>query len=117
MEAGLLVGADGARIGGIGVRQDARRPGPDQAIDERANEGGAVAATGHVRLADELIDAARAGRMDAEPVIRPRRLIVTLKIGEGPPVDRHDELRSEEHTSELQSLRTIVSRLLLENKK
>src|SRR5215467_4919757 len=62
------------------------------AIDERANEGGAVAATGHVRLADELIDAARARRMDAEPVIRPRRLIVTLKIGKGPPVDRYEEL-------------------------
>ena len=44
------------------------------------------------RLADELIDAARARRMDAEPVIRPRRLLVTLKIGEGPPIDRYDEL-------------------------
>ena len=40
----------------------------------------------------ELVDAARARRMDAEPVIRPRRLVVTLKIGEGPPIDRYDEL-------------------------
>src|SRR5262249_61140859 len=91
-EASALVGADGARISGMGVGQDARRPGPHQVDDEGANEGRAVAATGHVRLADELIDAARAWRMDAEPVIRPRHLVVTLKIGEGPPVDRYDEL-------------------------
>jgi hypothetical protein len=51
-----------------------------------------VAAIGHVRLADELVDAARARRMDAEPVIRPRHLVVTLKIGERPPIDGYDEL-------------------------
>src|SRR5262245_62839199 len=33
------------------------------------------------------------------------------------PVSRMDEVRSEEHTSELQSLRHLVCRLLLEKKK
>src|SRR3712207_8179636 len=38
-----------------------------------------------------------------------------LHVPEGPP--RHVELRSEEHTSELQSRQYLVCRLLLEKKK
>src|SRR6201995_6170752 len=40
------------------------------------------------------------------------------QAGRGPAPRAHDELdRSEEHTSELQSLTNLVCRLLLENKK
>src|SRR5687767_15519295 len=64
---------------------------------------------------------------DALPIYRPRR----VRVGEGQAADdelvRDDaervevggrsELRSEEHTSELQSLAYLVCRLLLEKKK
>ena len=67
-EAGLFVGADCARVGGIRIGEHARRARPQQAIDERADECRAVAAAQHVRLADELVDAARARRMRAETI-------------------------------------------------
>src|SRR2546423_12393460 len=43
--------------------------------------------------------------------------IVTDKAAEGLGVIRHSTARSEEHTSELQSLAYLVCRLLLEKKK
>src|SRR5690349_23250576 len=64
-------------------------------------------------------------RMVAETSVRPRQLVLPLFVREGlddpapirsmPGVDQHT--RSEEHTSELQSRRDLVCRLLLEKKK
>src|SRR3712207_7006709 len=41
----------------------------------------------------------------------------SLTLGHAPPEGCHDLLRSEEHTSELQSRQYLVCRLLLEKKK
>src|SRR3989441_2140643 len=42
---------------------------------------------------------------------------VTLRLGARPQIKYHNQHRSEEHTSELQSLAYLVCRLLLEKKK
>src|SRR5437899_9385708 len=45
------------------------------------------------------------------------RQVVELRRHHQPFAERDEEMRSEEHTSELQSLRHLVCRLLLEKKK
>ena len=77
---------------GIGIGHDARRAGGEQAVDKGADEGGAVAAVDHVRLADELVDAARSARVLAQAVVRPRGRVVALQIGERPVAERDDKL-------------------------
>ena len=62
-EAGLFVSAYRAAVRRIGVCDRARRSRRQQAVDEAADERRAVAALDHVRFADELIDAARALRL------------------------------------------------------
>src|SRR5262249_60757969 len=52
---------------------------------------------------------------DAQPVARPD--CRPRQYGERPQTDRDCHRRSEEHTSELQSLTNLVCRLLLEKKK
>src|ERR1019366_8700761 len=42
--------------------------------------------------------------------------LAAAELGVAPPVDYQRDLRSEEHTSELQSLTNLVCRLLLEKK-
>ena len=87
LEAGLFVGPDRARVGGIGIDDDARRSVRQQALGEGADERRAVAAADHVGLADELIEAARAGRLRAEADV-PVAQVVALQIGERPLVGR-----------------------------
>src|SRR3712207_9132577 len=45
------------------------------------------------------------------------RVLGDLRLAVAPPQEGHDLLRSEEHTSELQSRQYLVCRLLLEKKK
>src|SRR2546427_4318663 len=54
------------------------------------------------------------GAGQAEPR-RPKRMVPHDASGDG--VDPHEAVRSEEHTSELQSQSNLVCRLLLEKKK
>ncbi len=91
MKAGLLIGAHGARVAGIGIGHEARRSIRQQAVGKGTDERGAVAAIEHVRLADELIEAAGADRLRAEAAV-PGSEIVALQIGERPPIHGDDEL-------------------------
>src|SRR5438093_9573459 len=68
------------------------------------------------RLADpaaELIDIVGIGGVDLDG----RDVVVAIEIGLRLGHRHEDEHRSEEHTSELQSLTNLVCRLLLEKKK
>src|SRR5438093_9115800 len=53
------------------------------------------------------------GRLDAEA----KRDVSRVVVGVQQPLGKHRAWRSEEHTSELQSLTNLVCRLLLEKKK
>src|SRR3712207_7528051 len=68
-------------------------------------------------LAKERI---RADRVEL-PVLEPGKIALRLKVGPcdvvAVPAELADGLRSEEHTSELQSRQYLVCRLLLEKKK
>src|SRR5258706_6292054 len=66
----------------------------------------------HGRLADEF-------KAALEHVMGPQKQIEAVTIGAEDDSDlcRSDIIRSEEHTSELQSLTNVVCRLLLEKKK
>ena len=66
--------------------------GRQQAVDEGADEGRAMAVADHVGLADELVDAARAERLRRRSRCVQARQVVALQIGERPPVGRDDEL-------------------------
>src|SRR5205814_5884971 len=70
----------------------------------------------HHHLADveALLDVAHHHRRRIEVVGRYIEEALDLP---GMEVERHNPVRSEEHTSELQSLRHLVCRLLLEKKK
>src|SRR5438034_6176720 len=59
------------------------------------------------------LDGSERGVVDAELGVAPRALV----RGEDVHAQRLDELRSEEHTSELQSHSEVVCRLLVEKKK
>src|SRR5438105_6972958 len=63
-----------------------------------------------------LEDEPRVARI-LEAVVAAAGVPVTLKIRTGPAPERRNALRSEEHTSELQSRVELVCRLLLEKKK
>src|SRR3712207_3088343 len=52
----------------------------------------------------------RPGQTEGVDAVEPERVTVTLAL------NQHDEWRSEEHTSELQSRQYLVCRLLLEKK-
>src|SRR2546426_7370757 len=56
------------------------------------------------------------GQRPLESVVVPRVLLGLLPLEQAPP-EVHEEDRSEEHTSELQSPCNLVCRLLLEKKK
>src|SRR5690606_22547449 len=56
----------------------------------------------------------RPGRPDGTPALRRRRPALRHAAGDGGPLPRDTSLRSEEHTSELQSRANLVCRLLLE---
>src|SRR5437016_6632595 len=71
----------------------------------------------YTTLFRSLPDAAgrpRAGAREAHPAVRPRARPHRSRQGE--PMSAAAPLRSEEHTSELQSLTNLVCRLLLEKK-
>src|SRR5437899_6577041 len=68
-----------------------------------------------LRLLEEHAPADR-GRPNTEAEERQRRLVDDHR-GDRERAGRDDDQRSEEHTSELQSLRHLVCRLLLEKKK
>src|SRR4029453_8854820 len=91
-KSGLLIGADGARIGRVGIGDDPRRAGGQQPINEATDECRAMTAIYHVRFADELVDAPGAPGMDAQSIIRPNLRIVTLQISKGSTARRHNEL-------------------------
>ena len=57
------------------------------------------------------------GRPYDDPITRKDKKMVSYEIVEGENGDAWVEIRSEEHTSELQSRRNLVCRLLLEKKK
>ena len=63
LKAGLFIRPNGAGIIGIGVGHGARRAVVEEIVDEHADKGGAMALLDHGRVANELIDAARAGRL------------------------------------------------------
>src|SRR3954452_7975233 len=79
LEARLLIGADGASVGGIRIDHHARGALRQQPLGKAANERGAVAAVQHLCIADELVQAARAGRLRTEAGI-PVAQIVALQI-------------------------------------
>src|SRR3712207_7212766 len=88
--------------------------------------GGAVRAVGAQRVED-VADVHQLARLVAVPVVVTRRVaaavdhdVVLVRHRRGElqvVVARDDDLRSEEHTSELQSRQYLVCRLLLEKKK
>ena len=80
-KAGLLVGADGAKITRIGIGQHAGEACRQQAIGELAGQRRAVAAADHVGLADELVDAAGAVRLVAVADV-PIGQAIALQIAE-----------------------------------
>src|ERR1035438_1162233 len=97
-------------LGGIRIVA-VERPG-----ETRNPHGGA-----HPRIGGVLIDQPRVMReADAEVECEPRSRLVSIfqkqRVRIGPMILPLIEYRSEEHTSELQSLRHLVCRLLLEKK-
>src|SRR6476620_1421569 len=91
-KSSLLIGADGARIGGVGIGDDPRRSGRQQPINEAADECRAMTPIYHARFSDELVDAPGALWVDAHYVIRPNFWIVALQISERSIIRRHNEL-------------------------
>src|SRR2546426_6908988 len=71
----------------------------------------------YTTLFRSVVEAGVAGRPDADGLTKPHAFVV-LKDGRAPSSELTAELvRSEEHTSELQSPCNLVCRLLLEKKK
>src|SRR5205823_13720093 len=66
---------------------------------------------------DRLRPRRRPAPCSARPKVYEARLLRTLPLAKPAPPAEPAELRSEEHTSELQSLAYLVCRLLLEKKK
>ena len=91
-KASLFISPDRSRVGRIGIDHEPRRSVRQQALGEGADERRAVAAVEHVRLADELVEAARAGRLRAERLTFQALEVVALQIGERTAPLPHDEL-------------------------
>src|SRR5260370_31989502 len=69
-KSGLLVGADRARIGRVGIGDDARRSGGHQPINEAADECRAMTPIYQVQFSHELADAPGALRPARQSVLR-----------------------------------------------
>ena len=91
-ESSFLIGTNGARIGGTRIDHDAGHAAGKEPGDEGTDESRAVAASEHVGLADELIEAAGAHGLRAEADM-PIADLIALQIGERPAVEADDELR------------------------
>src|SRR5438046_3215456 len=100
---------------GLSSIDHAERPGPS---GTRAHFGDRVDRAQHVRDVRERRDARAPGqqaleRLEVERAVLPEG----NRFQNGTAVPRRQLPRSEEHTSELQSLTNLVCRLLLEKKK
>src|SRR2546425_3853214 len=96
-----------------------RLPSPGDAAGGAAGSGRAASpcdGEDMSRATPESADANRASGTPASPPAAPFKVVVNQGEGTG-EVDARDVERSEEHTSELQSLAYLVCRLLLEKKK
>src|SRR5260221_3954846 len=74
-KSGLLVGAYGARIGGIRIGDDPRRSGGQQPINVAADEWRALTPIYHVQFSDELVHDPGGPRIDDPSAIPPKLLI------------------------------------------
>src|SRR5262249_4455804 len=80
-ESGFFVGAYGAFVRGSGIGHDPRHALSEQLVNEGADKGGAMSAVDHIGLADELINAARAGRLIGKRMTA-RRNVIALQVSD-----------------------------------
>src|SRR5690349_23114268 len=118
MFTGLV--ADKGTVTAVDATADGVRLAVETALAPEISEGDSVAVNGVCLTATTIAD----GRFTADVMHETLRRSSLAEVAEGAPVNLELPLRasdrlgrSEEHTSELQSRRDLVCRLLLEKKK